>query len=102
MVAFMEPAVDEAEARIESVIGKYQEYVNPGLASLMRFGGFGAVEESAKGCILRTASGAEFLDCLGGYGVFTVGHCHPAVISAVHRQLDRMPLSSRTFFNEQM
>jgi putrescine aminotransferase len=86
------------EALIESVIAKYQEYVNPGLASLMKFGGFGDVEVSAQGCMVRTASGAEFLDCLGGYGVFTLGHSHPDVVAAVRRQLDRMPLSSRTFF----
>lgn len=87
------------EAFIEEVITKYQEYVNPGLASLMKFGGFGDVEVSASGCVVRTASGAEYLDCLGGYGVFTLGHAHPHVVEAVRRQLDRMPLSSRTFFS---
>lgn len=87
------------EAFISEVIAKYQEYVNPGLASLMKFGGFGDVEVSASGCIVRTASGAEYLDCLGGYGVFTLGHAHPDVVAAVKRQLDAMPLSSKTFFN---
>jgi putrescine aminotransferase len=90
----------DSEARIESVIEKYQQYVNPGLASLMKFGGFGDVEETAEGCVLRTVSGAEYLDFLGGYGVFTVGHRHPKVVAAVRAQLDKMPLSSRTFFNE--
>jgi len=92
---------DEAEARIEAVVEKYQEYVNPGLASLMKFAGFGDVEEIGEGCILRTVSGAEYLDCLGSYGVFSLGHRHPKVVAAVHAQLDRMPLSTRTFFNEQ-
>ncbi len=88
-----------SEAYIEDVISKYQEYVNPWLASLMKFGGFGDVEVSASGCIVRTASGAEYLDCLGGYGVFTLGHAHPDVVSAVREQLEVMPLSSRTFFS---
>src|SRR5437763_3342351 len=88
-----------AEARIEDVIEKYHDFVNPGLAALMKFGGFGDVEVSAEGCILRTASGAEYLDCLGSYGVFALGHRHPRVVRAVHEQLDRMPLSSRTFFS---
>ncbi len=88
-----------AEGYVEAIISKYQEFVNPGLASLMRFGGFGDVEVSASGCIVRTASGAEYLDCLGGYGVFTLGHAHPDVVAAVRRQLDCMPLSSRTFFS---
>ncbi|MBM3496756.1 MAG: aminotransferase class III-fold pyridoxal phosphate-dependent enzyme, partial [Armatimonadetes bacterium] len=87
-----------ADQLVESVISKYQDYVNPGLASLMKFGGFGDVEVSASGCLVRSASGGEFLDCLGGYGVFTLGHSHPDVVAAVRSQLDRMPLSSRTFF----
>ncbi len=91
---------DDSEAQIESVIEKYREYVNPGLARLMQFGGFGDIEECAQGCVLTTASGAQYLDFLGGYGVFSVGHRHPHVVAAVHRQLDRMPLSTRTFFNE--
>jgi putrescine aminotransferase len=91
---------DNSEARIEAVIEKYQEFINPGLASLMKFGGFGDVEVEAQGCILKTASGKEYLDCLASYGVFAVGHRHPKVVAAVHAQLDRMPLSSRTFFNE--
>ncbi len=88
-----------AEELVEDVIRQYQDYVNPGLASLMRFAGFGDVEASARGCIVTTATGAEYLDCLGGYGVFTLGHSHPRVVEAVRRQLETMPLSSRTFFS---
>jgi putrescine aminotransferase len=93
---------DATEARVEAVIDKYRQYVNPGLANLMKFGGFGDVEVQTEGCVIRTASGAEYLDCLGGYGVFSLGHRHPRVVAAVHSQLDRVPLSSRTFFSEPM
>lgn len=91
-----------SESFVNAVIQKYQDYVNPGLAGLMKFGGFGDVEESASGCVLRTVSGAEYIDFLGGYGVFTVGHRHPKVVEAVQRQLGKMPLSTRTFFNAPM
>ncbi len=93
--------MSDAQPGIEAVITQYQEFLNPGLAALMRFGGFGDVEDTAQGCIVRTVSGAEYLDCLGGYGVFSLGHRHPKVIEAVRQQLERMPLSSRTFFNAQ-
>src|SRR5262249_16069693 len=89
-----------AEARLDAVIARYREYINPGLARLMQFGGFGDIEETAQGCVLTTATGAQYLDFVGGFGVFSVGHRHPRVVEAVHRQLDRMPLSTRTFFNE--
>jgi putrescine aminotransferase len=90
----------EGEAYVEAVIERYRQYVNPGLARLMQFGGFGDVEVSAEGCVLTTATGAKYLDFLGGYGVFSLGHRHPKVVEAVHRQLDRLPLSARTFFCE--
>ncbi len=91
---------DAAQARIESVMEKYRQYLSPGLTRLMQFAGFGDIEETAQGCVLTTASGAQYLDFLGGYGVFSLGHRHPRVVEAVHRQLDRMPLSTRTFFSE--
>ncbi len=90
----------DQQARIDSVIENYNLYVNPGLSKLMQFAGFGDVEESASGVTLQTVSGAEFLDFVGGYGVFSLGHRHPKVVEAVHRQLDKQPLSTRTFFNE--
>lgn len=94
------PATQTDEARIEATIERYRQYVNPNLARLMQFGGFGDVEVTAQGCTLTTASGATYLDFLGGYGVFSLGHRHPHVVAAVHRQLDLMPLSARTFFCE--
>ena len=88
------------ESHIETVMETYAEFVNPGLARLMQFGGFGDIEETAEGCTITTASGKTFLDFVGGFGVFALGHRHPKVVAAVHRQLDRMPLSTRTFFSE--
>ncbi|HLV79587.1 MAG TPA: aminotransferase class III-fold pyridoxal phosphate-dependent enzyme [Chthonomonadaceae bacterium] len=96
-----EAAAPDAGGYIASIIEKYKEYVNPGLARLMEFAGFGDVEETAQGCVVTTASGAQYLDFVGGFGVFSLGHRHPRVIAAAHRQLDRMPISTRTFFNAQ-
>jgi putrescine aminotransferase len=91
---------DSTQSVIDSIIDKTKQYVNPGLSMLMQFGGFGDVEASAQGCVLTTMSGKEYLDFVGGFGVFTLGHRHPAVVGAAHAQLDKMPLSTRTFFNE--
>ncbi len=91
---------EDWEARTDAAIARYQKYVNPGLANLMKFGGFGALEYSAEGSLIRDAFGNEYVDCLGGYGVFSLGHRHPKVIAAVKDQLDRLPLSPRVFFSE--
>lgn len=64
----------------------------------MGFAGFG-VEVSGEGCTLTDHEGRTYLDCLGSYGVFALGHRHPQVVQAVRDQLDRMPLSGKVFFN---
>lgn len=83
----------------EEVVRKYAEHINPYLAKLMNFAGFG-VEIKGEGCYLFDQDGKKYLDCLGGYGVFSLGHRHPAVVEAVRRQLDEIPLSGRTFFSQ--
>ena len=91
---------EDAQAHIDRVIEKYKQHINPGLARLLQFGGFGDVEESAQGCVVTMLSGAQYLDYVGGFGVFSCGHRHPRIVEAVKRQLDKMPLSTRTFFSE--
>ena len=88
------------EVEIEGIIENFKLHVNPGLARLMQFGGFGDVEDTAEGCVITTLSGEKYLDFVGGFGVFSLGHRHPKVVEAVQKQLLKMPLSTRTFFNE--
>lgn len=82
----------------EETIEAYANHVNPYLAKLMGFAGFG-VEVSAEGSVIRDHDGREFLDFLGGYGVFSVGHRNQRVIQAVKDQLESLPLSGKTFFS---
>lgn len=93
-------AIQEAERVIEETIEKYEKYVNPTLANLMRFAGFGDVEATAIRTTVTDYSGNEYIDCLGGYGVFSLGHRQSEVVAAVHEQLDCMPLSSKIFFSK--
>jgi len=57
------------------------------------------VEWSGEGSIIRNIYGEEYIDCLGGYGIFSLGHRHPEVVRAVKDQLDRMPLHSQYLVN---
>lgn len=57
------------------------------------------VEWSGEGSLIKNIYGEEYIDCLGGYGIFNLGHCHPEVIEAVKSQLDRMPLHSQYLVN---
>ncbi len=85
------------EALHDQVMALYQDHVNPYLARLMAFAGFGT-EVKGEGAFITDHEGREFLDFLGGYGVFSLGHRHPKVVQAVKDQLDLMPLSGKTFF----
>ena len=99
-------AVSETDIRserfVDETVEKYRRYVNPGLANLMDFVGFRAVEWSGTGAVVRDSAGVEYLDFLGGYGVFALGHAHPKVVAAVQEQAARLPLSSRVLFNRPM
>ena len=43
----------------------------------------------------RDVNGKEYIDCLGGFGIFNVGHRNPRVIEAVINQMRRQPLHSQ-------
>lgn len=88
----------DSDALYQQVVDTYAKHINPGMAKLMAFAGFG-VEMRGEGCYIYDHEGRQFLDCLGGYGVFTHGHRHPKIVEAVKRQLDLMPLGGKAFFN---
>jgi putrescine aminotransferase len=87
---------------ISDTIEKYEQHINPAMAKLFRYMGLSTVEWVAEGNIIHDIDGKEYIDCLGGYGVFSLGHRHPKVIEAVKKQLDFMPLSSKVLFNKPM
>ncbi len=89
----------DSEALYADVVGKYSKYVNPNLAKLMSFAGFG-VEMRGEGCYIYDHEDRRFLDCLGGYGTFALGHRHPKVVEAVRKQLDNLALSGKAFFSK--
>src|SRR2546426_948552 len=61
--------------------------------------GFGTVPEFARGVTLTDVAGEEWLDFLGGLGVFSLGHSHPKVVAAVREQLEKLPLTIPIFLN---
>lgn len=89
----------DADALYADVVGKYSRHINPYLSKLMAFAGFG-VEMRAEGCYVFDHEGNRYLDCLGGYGTFSLGHRHPKVLEATRRQLDEMALSAKAFFSK--
>lgn len=87
------------ERLVKDTFARYERYINPGMAALVKFMGLETVETAAEGCYVITADGEHYLDCLGGPGVFTIGHGHPEVVAALKAQADLMPLGSHILLN---
>jgi len=80
----------------ESVKG-FTENVNPGFLQYRKSVStdYTAVEWTDSGTSFTDIHGNVFIDCLGGYGIFNVGHRHPKVIETVMNQLKRQALHSQ-------
>ncbi|MBQ9764152.1 MAG: aminotransferase class III-fold pyridoxal phosphate-dependent enzyme [Phascolarctobacterium sp.] len=87
---------------VEETIAKYEKYINPAQAKLFRFMGLASVEGHAQGWTITDSEGREFIDCLGGYGMFALGHRHPKVVEAVEKELYTMPMCGKVLFNRPM
>lgn len=84
----------------EEVMALYEKYVNPSATRLFRFMGLASVEAQAEAWTITDTEGTEFIDCLGGYGMFALGHKNPKVVEAVERELHAMPMCGKVLFNE--
>lgn len=91
---------EEARWLNEQTIDGFRNHVNPGFLEYRKSvtvgGQFAAIEWRASGPnTLIDTSGREYIDCLGGFGIFNVGHRHPKVVAAVEQQLAKQPLHSQ-------
>jgi len=75
------------------------DHVNPGLTKWRKSGDTSNIEWDGRGINLHDIMGNEFIDCLGGYGVFNFGHLHPKIVQAARNQLDYMGISSQELLN---
>ena len=91
--------LDESHALITETVQNYAEYYNRGFItyrkSVTEAGQYAALEWSGQGSILRDILGREYIDCLGGYGIFSAGINHPRIVAAITTQLPRMALNSQ-------
>ncbi len=56
----------------------------------------------AEGVWVTDVEGKRYMDMLAAYSAVNFGHCHPELLEAVGRQLDRVTLTSRAFHNDQL
>jgi putrescine aminotransferase len=99
LIAGQEMSTPEKQAFIAETVDSYEKYYNRGFISYRKSvteaGQFAALEWSGQGSTLHDLLGREYIDCLGGYGIFSAGVNHPTVVKAVTDQLQRMALNSQ-------
>src|SRR5437762_6233358 len=89
----------EAEWLIETTVNNFVQYYNSGFIeyrkSVAEAEDFASVEWTGRGATFRDTLGREYIDCLGGYGLFNLGWAHPKVVQAVQAQLEKSPLPTQ-------
>jgi putrescine aminotransferase len=99
LIAGREMSTEEKQAFIAETVDSYEKYYNRGFISyrksVTQAGQFAALEWAGQDSTLYDLLGREYIDCLGGYGIFSAGVNHPKIVKAVTDQLQRMALNSQ-------
>jgi putrescine aminotransferase len=88
---------EQQEAVIADCVENFGTYVNPGILEYRKSVStdYAAVEWRDEGNCFYDIHGNEFIDCLGGFGIYMLGHRHPTVKDAVQAQLQHQALHSQ-------
>jgi ornithine--oxo-acid transaminase len=60
------------------------------------------VLSKGKGVHVWDVEGKQYFDFLSGYSAVNQGHCHPAIVQALIEQAQKLTLTSRAFYNDQL
>jgi putrescine aminotransferase len=87
----------EQQAVVDDCVRTFETYVNPGILEYRKSCStdYTAVEWRDEGNMFYDIHGKAFIDCLGGYGIYMLGHRHPKVVKAVVDQLSHQALHSQ-------
>jgi len=88
---------DERKRVIKESVEFWNEHVNAGFLQYRKSVStdYTAVEWEDEGAVFRDVNGKEFIDMLGGFGIYVVGHRHPKVLKAVTDQLQKQAIHSQ-------
>jgi len=88
---------DERLKVIRESVQYWNEHVNAGFLQYRKSVStdYTAVEWEDEGAVFRDVNGKEFIDMLGGFGIYVTGHRHPTVLKAVRDQLEKQAIHSQ-------
>lgn len=88
---------EEKQRVIKESVQFWGDHVNAGFLQYRKSVStdYTAVEWEDEGACFRDINGKEFIDMLGGFGIYVTGHRHPKVLKAVIDQLSRQGIHSQ-------
>jgi putrescine aminotransferase len=81
----------------QEVYETYAELINPAYPNYLKRLGINRIAARAEGCVITDSAGKEFLDCSSGYGIYNLGHNHPAIVASLIAHLQSQPQNTRPF-----
>ncbi|MDR2771907.1 MAG: aminotransferase class III-fold pyridoxal phosphate-dependent enzyme, partial [Elusimicrobiota bacterium] len=81
----------------KDTVKNFNEHINPGWLKYRKSVSSNAVAVEWKDhdSYFIDLHGEEFIDCLGGFGIFTFGHRNPEILKFVKKQLEHQALHSQ-------
>lgn len=77
------------------IYDSYSRHVNPSYPAFLTRFGINAHAVRAEGAVIWDTNGKSYIDCTAGYGLFNLGHNHPAIIQTIIDQLNSHQLLTR-------
>ena len=88
---------DQKEKMTKDTLNYFDNYVSPGWLKYRKSVSTNSavLEFKDHDAICEGLYGEEFIDCLGGFGIYTCGHRNPEIMETVKAQLDHQALHSQ-------
>lgn len=93
-------SAEDKKRMVSETLDQFQNYVSPGWLKYRKSvssdsEGGAVLEWEDEGAYCKGLNGEKFIDCLGGFGIFTYGHRNPEILDVVKAQLDHQALHSQ-------
>ena len=91
---------EEKKAMVAETLDHFDNYVSPGWLKYRKSvssdsEGGAVLEWQDEGAYCYGLNGEKFIDCLGGFGIYTCGHRNKEILDVVKAQLDHQALHSQ-------
>jgi putrescine aminotransferase len=84
---------------VKETVKSFDAYFNSGFLayrkSVAEAEQYASIEWTGQGTEIQDIMGRKYIDCLGGFGIYSSGIRHPKIVAAVKAQLEQMPMSSQ-------